>query len=95
MSSFQPVIACRQGAAEEIITSGHDGLVVDCDVENGGAEALGRAIVELACDPEKLRRLSHNAIESAQRYNATMFRERYAALYQHVWEKVTIDAFTG
>ena len=61
MRASTPCIAAR-GAAEEIITDGHDGVIVDA----GNRDALVAALVQLFADPQARARM---AMAAAQRVN--------------------------
>lgn len=60
-----PVVSfdCPQGP-REIITSGHDGLLVP----DGDIDAFADAMLSLINDPEEMRRLAENGWETARRY---------------------------
>jgi len=61
-----PAIATRAGGIPEVITDGHNGLLVDV----GDHEALAQSWVKIANDPVLRQRLAADALESAQRFNA-------------------------
>lgn len=59
----------------EIITHGHDGLIV----ENGNIENLARTIDYLTSDPEERRRLGSNATKIRERLNRGKIADEYLA----------------
>jgi glycosyltransferase involved in cell wall biosynthesis len=67
-----PVIACRPGGPEEIITHGGDGLLF----EHGRQDALVNAMRQLALDPELCSRLRGQAQDSARRFAPDLFLTR-------------------
>jgi glycosyltransferase involved in cell wall biosynthesis len=60
-----PVVSytCPRGPAE-MITSGHDGLLV----QNGSPQALAQGLLELINDEELRRKMGENALDSAARH---------------------------
>jgi len=69
------------GVTEEIITSGHDGVIVP--PENPGA--IAGAILDLLNDEPKRHRLAENALRTVEeRYKISKIAERYLELYAHL-----------
>ncbi|MFC6082234.1 glycosyltransferase family 4 protein [Sphaerisporangium aureirubrum] len=77
MSKGVPVVSfdCPHGP-REIITDGHDGLLVRSDK----AAALGRALCRLIEDEDLRRTLGANALRSADRYTMASIGPRWEAL---------------
>lgn len=82
MAAGRPVIAADEGGPREVVTHGHDGLLVPPRDE----DALMAAMVRLAGDPEERRRLATNAAQTARRRfgiptNARSVRAVYDAVF--------------
>lgn len=75
-----PVVSfdCPQGP-REIITDGHDGLLVP----DGDIDAFAEALLALIDHPDELRRLAANARETARRYSIDAVADR--------WDEVITD----
>ncbi len=69
-----PVVSfdCPQGP-REIITSGHDGVLVP----DGDVEAFADALLALMDDPDELRRLATNGLATAREYRIAEIAERW------------------
>lgn len=67
MAFGRPVIAADAGGPAEVITDGHDGLLV----APGDVDALASAMVRLATDREARGRLAENGRRSVTRYDLT------------------------
>jgi glycosyltransferase involved in cell wall biosynthesis len=75
-----PVIAANRGMLPEIITSGHDGLIVDDTPEN-----LSQAMFDLIEHPERRREFGQNACHKAR----TQFNPEYqAGVVEDVYRQV-------
>jgi glycosyltransferase involved in cell wall biosynthesis len=78
MACGRPVIASAAGGLNEIVTSGHDGLLTP----PGDAGALARAAVRLLVDPDLSRRLGDSARATVvERFAAPVIAGRMSALY--------------
>jgi glycosyltransferase involved in cell wall biosynthesis len=74
-----PIVASRVGGIPEIITHGHDGLLVP----PGDPPALVAAIRTLIDDSREARRLAQNARRTAfDRFSAEAMAEAYTQLYE-------------
>jgi glycosyltransferase involved in cell wall biosynthesis len=73
-----PVVAfdCPQGP-REIITPGHDGLLVP----DGDVDAFAEALLSLIDSPDELRRLADNARETARRYDIAAVADRWDEVF--------------
>lgn len=73
-----PVVAfdCPQGP-REIITPGHDGLLVP----DGDVDAFAEAVLSLIDSPDELRRLADNARETARRYGIAAVADRWDEVF--------------
>lgn len=67
MALGRPVIAAGAGGPTEVVTDGHDGLLVT----PGDVDALATAMVQLATDREARVRFAENGRRSATRYDRT------------------------
>jgi glycosyltransferase involved in cell wall biosynthesis len=74
------VVATRVGGIPEIVTHGIDAVLV----EPGNADALARAIAELAADPARRGRLGRAARARAERLSRAPAYEMLAQLYLEV-----------
>lgn len=84
MAVGTPVVAVRAPGAEDMIQDGHNGLLTDAA---GGAEALARAIEQLAGDPRRRAELGSNAREWVKRYDVRAATQRLIALYEQAIEQ--------
>ncbi len=75
-----PVVSfdCPQGP-REILTSGHDGVLVP----DGDIEAFADALLTLMDDPDELRRLAENGLDTARDYRISEIAGR--------WEKMLAE----
>jgi glycosyltransferase involved in cell wall biosynthesis len=65
MAAGKPVIATRIGGTDELVSSGHDGLLV----EPKNPHALAGAIAALLADPEQAQQLGSSAARTvAERF---------------------------
>lgn len=80
MACGLPIVATTVGGVPDILTDGHDALLV----EPGDAAALAAAISRLAGDIALRKRLGAAARERAQRLNAEEVTGRLAALYERL-----------
>jgi glycosyltransferase involved in cell wall biosynthesis len=73
-----PVVSyeCPRGPAE-MITSGHDGLLV----QNGSPHALAQGLLELINDGELRRKMGENALESAARHGIDHVAAKWEDLF--------------
>lgn len=79
-----PIVASEVGGIPEIITHGHDGLLVP----PGDPQALAAAIQTLLDDTEHARRLGENARRTAfERFSAETMATNYMELYQRLLAK--------
>ena len=84
MACGLPVVSfdCLAGP-DEIITDGHDGLLVP----SGDVKVLAQKLKLLMADVELRKRLAQNAIQSAQRYNMNQISEQWVDLFNQLMEK--------
>jgi glycosyltransferase involved in cell wall biosynthesis len=80
MAAGLAVVASDAGGPAEIVTDGHDGLLVP----PGDVTALGAALRRLRDDPELRERLGRNAVETAKQYRP----EAVAASLRDVYDTV-------
>lgn len=78
MGTGLPVIASRVGGIPDMVTDGHNGLLIDPN-----AEELANAIARLLDDPELRERLGRNAKEEAVRFSGETMARNYMKLYQN------------
>jgi glycosyltransferase involved in cell wall biosynthesis len=73
-----PVVSfdCPQGP-REIITSGHDGVLVP----DGDTDAFADALLSLMDDPEEMRRLAANGKETALRYRISKVADQWDEVF--------------
>jgi len=72
-----PSVATRKGGNPEVIRDGENGLLV----EYGDADALARALVRLASDPDLRARLAAGAARSAPEFDWSRLIERTTAVF--------------
>ena len=77
MALGRPVVASDDGGPREIVTPGHDGLLV----EPGDAVGLARAIGQLIDDPVTAGRMGQNGRRTAQRFRPERLAERTLEIY--------------
>ncbi len=76
-----PVVASNLGATREIITPGHDGLIVD----PRRPDEMAAAILTLLRDDQKRAAMGARARESAEkRYDAQIYADRMGEVYRNV-----------
>ena len=80
MALGRPLIATDAGGPSEIVTSGHDGLLVHLR----DAPALAEAISRLMIDPAMARELGINAKKTAQRFTYTALADTVVASYDRL-----------
>lgn len=80
MARGKVVITSDNGAQPEIITSGHDGLLVP----PGDAQALADAICKVESSPELRRKIGENAAKTAQKFNHDIFYTSILKIYNEV-----------
>ena len=78
MASGLPIITTRCEGVEELVTG--NGLVV----EQASADAIARAIRQLADDPPLRKQMSEAARKQAERYAWSRIAKEYLALYERV-----------
>ena len=84
MGAGLPVVATRVSGSQEAIVDGVNGYLV----EPGDPEALARAILDLARQPEARRRLGEAARRIvAERYSLEAMLTRLADLYLDLWRR--------
>lgn len=82
-SSIPVVISAMPGISEEIVTSGEDGIIVP------GKEPkdFAKAVIELALDEEKRRKMGKKAREKAERiFSLDKIADTYIRFYREVLE---------
>jgi glycosyltransferase involved in cell wall biosynthesis len=80
MAFGKPVVATTAGGIPDVVARDESGLLVEpCD-----AEALGEAIVRLACDRELAARLALGARARAPRFSMREVVARTTAVYERV-----------
>jgi glycosyltransferase involved in cell wall biosynthesis len=80
MASGLVVVAADAGGPAEIITDGHDGLLV----APGDIDALADALRALADDPARRAELGRHALTTAARYRTDAVVPRFRALYEEL-----------
>jgi len=81
MAAGKPVVATRSGGPEEIITHGHDGLLVPV----GDPEALADALDRVRSNPELSRALGDRGrVTARERFSVERMVAEYAAIYQEL-----------
>ena len=80
MALGRPVVATNAGGPPEIITSGHDGLLV----APRDAIALADAISFLIDNPVEARRLGRNAQQTATRFSPAELGDRVLETYREL-----------
>ncbi|MGO9579437.1 MAG: glycosyltransferase [Desulfobaccales bacterium] len=84
MGAGLPVVATRVSGSREAVTDGVNG----CLVAPGDSEALARAILDLARQPEARRRLGGAARRTvAERYSLEAMLKRLEELYLDLWRR--------
>jgi len=84
MAAGRAVIAADAGGPREVVTHGHDGLLVP----PGDVDALAAALLRLAADPAERRRLAENAYRTA---HARFGIEANASAVRRVYDVVLSD----
>jgi glycosyltransferase involved in cell wall biosynthesis len=75
-----PVIAANRGMLPEIVTHGHDGLIVE-----DTPEALAGAIMQLVEQPELRRQMAANALQTARtHFDLEVQTKKIEAIYAQV-----------
>jgi glycosyltransferase involved in cell wall biosynthesis len=76
-----PVVSynCPRGPGE-MITTGHDGLVV----ENSNIDALAQGLLQLINDPELRRTMSKNALATAERHSIESVGKQWDQLFEQL-----------
>lgn len=80
MASGTPVVASRSGALPEIVTHGHDGVLVP----PGDSSALAEAVVALVGQPEVLKSMGRAALNSGRRFAPEVIIPRIETIYERV-----------
>lgn len=80
MASGLPIVATAAGGIPYIVRDGETALLVGLDDD----EALADCCFRLLEDPELVRRLTDNGLETVRGYGADVSREKWAALYRHL-----------
>ena len=80
MAAGLPVVAARAGGPLEIISPGHDGLLVDPN----DAGALAETLQRLAASPSLRHTLGVTARESSRRFSPTAAAERVTHVYKEM-----------
>lgn len=78
MGTGLPAIASRVGGISDMVTDGHNGLLIEPN-----AEELANAIARLLDAPELRERLGRNAREEAVRFSGETMARNYMKLYQN------------
>lgn len=82
-SSIPVVISAMPGISEEIVTSGEDGIIVPGEEPKDFA----KAVIELALDEEKRRKMGKKAREKAERiFSLDKIADTYIRFYREVLE---------
>jgi glycosyltransferase involved in cell wall biosynthesis len=82
LAAGKPIVATDADGLADILTAGHDALVVP----KGNAPALTRAIDELIDQPGAARKLAENARQTGARYDIGAFVRKMERLYEIVYE---------
>ncbi|HEY5194057.1 MAG TPA: glycosyltransferase family 4 protein [Solirubrobacteraceae bacterium] len=80
MALGRPVVATDAGGPREIVTTGHDGLLVT----PGNATALADAIGQLVEDPDNARRLGSNARLTAKKFTPRTLADHALSIYDEL-----------
>jgi glycosyltransferase involved in cell wall biosynthesis len=83
MAAGLPIVATRVDGAVDAIVDGESGLLVDV----GDAAALGRALLALAEDPDRRRRMGRAGLARVDEFSATRMVRELEALYGELLER--------
>jgi glycosyltransferase involved in cell wall biosynthesis len=75
-----PAIVSRKAGTSEIVTHGHDALILE---DPGNADELARLIEQIHCDEPLRRRLSEQAVVTARRFTWDANAEQMKKLLDH------------
>ena len=78
MSSGIPVIASNIGSLKEIISDGKDGILFQTE----NTEELANSILMLSANEDLRKRISHEALKTAAKYDWKNVSEKYLTLYK-------------
>jgi phosphatidyl-myo-inositol alpha-mannosyltransferase len=81
-ASGTPVVASAIAGYSDVVTHGHDGLLVPA----GDPVELGESLRSLALDPERRTRMGANARESAERFAWPQIASAVAGVYEQALE---------
>ncbi len=77
MSTGKPIIASKDGGLPEIVTNGFNGILT-----NSNPNDISKNILRLVKDPDLMKMLSENALETAKsKYSWDRIVDKYIALY--------------
>lgn len=82
MSSGIPLIASDIGSFREIVSDGENGILFKQEDD----DALSKAILTLHQNPDLRKRISGNALRTAERFSWEDIAEKYISLYRHLCE---------
>ncbi|MCE5306582.1 MAG: glycosyltransferase [Acidobacteriales bacterium] len=80
MAAGLPVVATAVGGVSELVEEGVTGVLAP----PRDVEAVSKAIVELASNPERLRQMSVQARKRAHRFDSAVMIESYARLFERL-----------
>jgi glycosyltransferase involved in cell wall biosynthesis len=82
MASGAPIIASDIGGIREIISSGKNGILFKSE----DADSLSKQILSLYLDVELRKKISHNAMITAEKYSWEKIADKYISFYNHLCE---------
>jgi glycosyltransferase involved in cell wall biosynthesis len=80
MAARLPVVATAVGGVPELVETGVTGVLV----KRGEMDAVSRALVELAREPERMRHMGEQAQRRAGRFDAGVMIDSYARLFERL-----------
>lgn len=89
LSAGCPVVACNVGGIKEIISNGFNGVLAEPE----SPASIAEKVLMLINDPEKMQRLSKNAIEDCKkRFSPELVAAQTLDYYHSVLDRVTLKS---